>query len=222
MHTRWNLVVLSAAVALGLAGCGSGDATTASIAGESETSPESSKPKAEEPEWDPNHPIVEVQTTEGKIVLKLDNVHAPGTVYNFIEHAKNGHYEQTVFHYVDPESMMIGGGYTVDQNEKPGASRTIRNEAHNGLKNTRGTIAMLRQPELIDSARCQFFINLVDNPALDHQSDSPEEYGYCVFGKVIEGMDVVDRIASAKTTDAGAFVNWPESPVAIESVRQVR
>ena len=163
-------------------------------------------------------PKAVITTSLGKITVELDMEHAPITVHNFLTYANAKHYDQTIFHYVQPGEMILGGGFTADLKEKP-TSEPIRNEAHNGLKNRRGTIAMSRSYESIDSATCQFFINLADNPKLDFRDRTPEGYGYCVFGHVVAGADVVDRIAATPTRDQGDFVSVPVTPVVIESVR---
>jgi cyclophilin family peptidyl-prolyl cis-trans isomerase len=170
--------------------------------------------------------LAAIDTTLGKITVRLDAANAPRTVRNFIEYANSGHYDATVFHYVQPDAMILGGGFTAELQEKP-TTEPIRNEAHNGLKNRRGTIAMSRDFESIDSARSQFFINLADNPALDHRQQTRgesgyEEYGYCVFGQVVAGMDVAERIAMVPAHDQGEFVSTPVDAVVIRSVRLVQ
>jgi cyclophilin family peptidyl-prolyl cis-trans isomerase len=170
---------------------------------------------------DPLHPMVAIETSMGKITVQLDAENAPRTVRNFLDYANSGHFDETIFHYVRPDEMIIGGGFTANLEEKS-TTEPIRNEAHNGLKNTRGTIAMSRDFESIDSARCQFFINLVDNPALDHRQRSPEEYGYCVFGRVVAGLDVAERIAKTPAHDKGEFVSTPVAAVIIRSVQLLR
>jgi cyclophilin family peptidyl-prolyl cis-trans isomerase len=174
------------------------------------------------PEFDREHPVVRIETSQGAITVRLDAVRAPGTVRNFLNYANEGYYDNTLVHYVDPEKMILAGGYTADR--QPKAPRTeIRNEAHNGLKNVRGTVAMTRDPAFIDSAGSQFFINLSDAPHRDHQGDTPDTYGYCVFGEVIEGLDVADRISRAPTTSLGGdLIQTPDPPVVISSVRVVR
>ncbi len=139
-------------------------------------------------------PRVEILTSLGRIVLELDPEKAPLTVENFLRYVKQGYYDGTVFHQVFPGYVILGGGYTPDLKEKP-AGVPVRNEADNGLSNRRGTVALARDPQVIDSGCCQFFINVADNPQLDHQGRDPEKFGYCVFGRVVEGMDVVDKIA---------------------------
>ncbi|OHB79552.1 MAG: hypothetical protein A2W31_07260 [Planctomycetes bacterium RBG_16_64_10] len=164
------------------------------------------------------HPTVVIETSLGKITVRLDAAHAPGTVRNFLNHANSGHYDQTIFHYAQPDGFILGGGFTPELKEKAPCD-PIRNEAHNGLKNTCGTIAMSRDDELIDSARCQFFINLADHPELDHRQPSAAEYGYCVFGRVVAGLDVAERIAAVPTHDRGEFSSTPVAPVVIHTVR---
>jgi cyclophilin family peptidyl-prolyl cis-trans isomerase len=167
-------------------------------------------------------PVVQIETNAGSIAIRLDGVRAPGTVRNFLNYANDGFYENTLVHYVDPGKMIVAGGYSADRKAKR-ARTPIRNEAHNGLKNVRGTIAMARDASLIDSATTQFFINLADAPQRDHTSDTPANYGYCVFGEVTEGLDVAEKISRSPTTDQGDdLVQTPNPPVIIKSVRVVR
>jgi cyclophilin family peptidyl-prolyl cis-trans isomerase len=170
---------------------------------------------------DLEHPVVRIETSQGVMVVELDAVHAPGTVQNFLNYVTDGFYDGTLFHYVAANKMIVGGGYTGDYQLKP--TRTpIRNEAHNGLKNLRGTLAMARDAKLMDSATTQFFINLADTPQLDHTGDSADTYGYCVFGKVTSGLDVADRISQSATKDLGGdLVQMPDPPVVIQSIRVV-
>ena len=157
-----------------------------------------------------------METSMGTITLELDDEKAPETVANFIRYAQEGHYDGTVFHRVIDGFMIQGGGFTKDMNQKP-THAPIRNEARNGLKNRRGTIAMARTM-IVDSATSQFFVNLVDNYFLDFTSPLPQDFGYAVFGKVTDGMDVVDKIAKVKTGFAGPHQNVPEEPVVIRKV----
>ena len=159
---------------------------------------------------------VTMETSMGTITLELDDAKAPETVANFIQYAKDGHYDGTIFHRVIDGFMIQGGGFTKDMNQKE-TREPIRNEAMNGLRNLRGTIAMARTM-VVDSATSQFFINLVDNAFLDFQSPTPQGFGYAVFGKVTDGMDVVDRIAKAKTGFAGPHQNVPEEAIVIRKV----
>lgn len=157
-----------------------------------------------------------METSMGTITLELDDGKAPETVRNFAEYAAAGHYDGTIFHRVIDGFMIQGGGFTKTMNQKP-ARAPIRNEAMNGLKNSRGTIAMARTM-VVDSATSQFFINLVDNDFLDFTSPTPQGFGYAVFGRVTDGMDVVDAIAKVKTGFRGPHQNVPEEPIVIKRV----
>ena len=157
-----------------------------------------------------------IETSMGTITLELDEEKAPATVANFAEYAKSGHYDGTIFHRVIDGFMIQGGGFTKDMNQKP-TREPIRNEAMNGLKNLRGTIAMARTM-VVDSATSQFFINLVDNDFLDFTSPTPQGFGYAVFGCVTDGMDVVDRIAKVKTGFSGPHQNVPEEAIVIRKI----
>ena len=159
---------------------------------------------------------VTMETTLGTISLELDDGKAPETVKNFIRYAKEGHYDGTIFHRVIDGFMIQGGGFTKDMNQKE-TREPIRNEAMNGLKNRRGTIAMARTM-VVDSATSQFFINLVDNDFLDFQAPTPQGFGYAVFGEVTDGMSVVDAIAKVKTGNSGPYQNVPEDPIVIKKV----
>ena len=157
-----------------------------------------------------------METSMGTITLELDDAKAPETVANFVQYAKEGHYDGTIFHRVIDGFMIQGGGFTKDMNQKE-TREPIRNEAMNGLKNLRGTIAMARTM-VVDSATSQFFINLVDNSFLDFQNPTPQGFGYAVFGKVVDGMDVVDQIAKVKTGFSGPHQNVPEEAIVIRKV----
>ncbi|MES2770984.1 MAG: peptidylprolyl isomerase [Pseudomonadota bacterium] len=163
-------------------------------------------------------PTIEMQTSVGKIVLELDSVNAPKTVQNFLQYAQEGFYDDTIFHRVINGFMIQGGGFNKDMQVKP-TKQAIANEAalgvKNGLKNQRGSIAMARRNDP-HSATAQFFINQQDNPMLDHNGES---WGYAVFGRVTQGMDVVDRIAKLPVRNQGAFENVPLTPVLIQSVK---
>ncbi len=161
-------------------------------------------------------PIVRLQTSMGQICIELDSENAPISSKNFLSYVKDGFYEQTIFHRVIPNFMIQGGGFTEQMKQKK-TKAEIKNEADNGLKNTRGTLAMART-QVVDSATCQFFINLADNDFLNHKSPTPSGYGYAVFGKVTEGMEVVDEIAKVATGSHGAHQDVPKEPVVIESV----
>ena len=157
-----------------------------------------------------------IETSMGTITLALADGKAPATVANFVEYAKAGHYDGTIFHRVIDGFMIQGGGFTRDMNQKPTRS-PIRNEAMNGLRNLRGTIAMART-QVVDSATSQFFINLVDNDFLDFSSPTPQGFGYAVFGEVTDGMSVVDSIAKVKTGNVGYYQNVPDEPVVIRKI----
>jgi len=143
------------------------------------------------------NPRVTLETSLGKIVLELDEAKAPLSVKNFLQYVDSGHYNGTVFHRVIADFMIQGGGFTADLKQKP-TQPPVKNEADNGLKNLRGTICMARTG-VVDSATSQFFINTVDNAMLDHKSNDASGFGYAVFGKVVEGMEVVDKIRTTPT-----------------------
>jgi len=146
---------------------------------------------------------VKLETSEGDITLELDLTRAPKTVLNFLKYVRSGHYEGTIFHRVMKDFMIQGGGFTPEFVRKE-PSATVENEATNGLSNNRGTIAMARTNDP-HSASTQFFINVVDNPFLNHTSKTPRGWGYAVFGKVIKGMNVVDKIRNIRTGPNGPF-----------------
>ena len=158
-------------------------------------------------------PRVRLETTMGNIVLELDAARAPVTVENFVTYVKDGFYDGTIFHRVIDGFMIQGGGYTADFSRKQ-TRAPIRNEADNGLKNDRGTISMARTRDP-HSASAQFFINVVDNPALDYKAPDARGWGYAVFGKVVEGMDVVDAIKSQSTGVQGGFRDVPKKTITI-------
>ena len=170
-------------------------------------------------------PVVVIHTTLGNIKLQLAAEKAPETVENFLQNYVNrGYYDNTIVHHVEPGSMVICGGYTADLQPKP-SRREIRNESANGLSNRRGTVAMARNPELEHSATSQFFINVRDNTAFDYVAAAGEgdpQFGYCVFGTVIEGMDIVDRLAALPVAPQGEFEKVPTETALIQKVEQLR
>ena len=157
-----------------------------------------------------------IETSKGTITLELNAEKAPVTVENFVNYAKAGFYDGTIFHRVIDGFMIQGGGFTKDMNQKPTAE-PIRNEAMNGLKNKRGTIAMARTM-VVDSATSQFFINLVDNDFLDFTAPTPQGFGYAVFGEVTDGLEIVDQIGKVRTGFSGPHQNVPETPIVIKKV----
>jgi len=166
----------------------------------------------------PGNPVVVVATTMGEITIELFADRAPVSVANFLQYAREGFYDGTIFHRVIPKFMIQGGGFTPALEEKP-TRPPIQNEATNGLSNVRGTVAMARTAAL-RSATAQFFINVADNRAeLDHRGYAPRDFGYAVFGRVLAGMEVCDAIAGVKTTRAGGLSDVPVEPVVITSVR---
>jgi peptidyl-prolyl cis-trans isomerase B (cyclophilin B) len=157
---------------------------------------------------------VVLHTNYGAITLELDAARAPKTVANFLDYARSGHFDNTVFHRVIDGFMIQGGGFTPEFRQKP-TKAPIENEAGNGLKNTRYSVAMARTADP-HSATAQFFINVADNAFLDHRSRDAKGWGYCVFGRVVGGTEVVDRIKSLATGDRGMHQNVPKDDVVIE------
>ena len=217
-------------------GCGSeregGSAPSASISGSS-TDSEGADFSGTSP-TDPLRPEVIVTTSLGEFQIELDVEAAPGTVSNFLNYVTDRHYDGTTFHYASKESMILGGAFTLDGKEKL-SSPPIRSEAFNGLKNVRGSVAINRYPDQIDSATCQFFVNVRDNPKFDYRAQkknpeaennefivpkvSTENYGYCVFGRVTSGMEVVDKIAAQETGTEESRKGSSFEPVVIRSIR---
>jgi len=156
---------------------------------------------------------VKLETNYGAIVIQLDSAAAPKTVANFLQYVSSGFYSGTIFHRIIPGFMIQGGGFSSDMKEKA-TNAPIPNEADNGLKNNRGTIAMARTPDP-NSATAQFFINTVDNASLNFQSKTEQGWGYCVFGKVVRGLTVIDAIEKVATTSVGSYENVPVKPVII-------
>jgi cyclophilin family peptidyl-prolyl cis-trans isomerase len=197
-YSRRTLLLTAAALA------------AAGVAGSVRAAEEELKP-------DEKRPIVVMETTLGSIEIQLDAEKAPITTKNFLQYVKDGFYDGLVFHRVIPDFMIQGGGMTAELKEKK-TREPIRNEAGNGLKNERGTIAMART-RMPDSATAQFFINVKKNDFLDHKDDTEPGFGYAVFGKVIKGMDVVDKIVAVPTTNKGPYSDVPVKPVVIKSAK---
>ena len=160
--------------------------------------------------------MVKLHTNKGTIVLELNAEKAPNTVENFLDYAKSGFYDGTIFHRVIDGFMIQGGGMEPGMSEKK-TNAPIKNEANNGLTNDRGTVAMARTPDP-HSATAQFFINVSDNAFLNFRSETMDGWGYCVFGKVVDGMDVVDAIRKVDTGSFGFHQDVPKEDIVIERV----
>jgi peptidyl-prolyl cis-trans isomerase B (cyclophilin B) len=163
------------------------------------------------------NPVVLMTTSMGNVRIELDAEKAPITTKNFLDYVSDGHYDGLIFHRVIPGFMIQGGGMDPQMNEKKGKA-PIKNEAANGLKNKVGSVAMART-NVVDSATSQFFINVKDNDFLNHRSPSPAEFGYAVFGQVVEGMDVVRSIEKVKTANKGYHNDVPAEAVVINSIK---
>ena len=163
-----------------------------------------------------NMVTVTMETNKGVITLELDREKAPDSVENFVTYAKSGHYDGTIFHRVIPGFMIQGGGFDSSMKQKD-TNPPIKNEAANGLKNDKGTVAMART-NVPDSATSQFFINVKDNDFLNHTSPTPQGWGYAVFGQVTDGMDVIESIENVSTANKGGQQDVPVSDVIIEKV----
>lgn len=172
--------------------------------------------EAKEPQLDERNKKMNIimKTSMGDIQIELNKEKAPKTVSNFLGYVKNGHYSDTIFHRVIDGFMIQGGGFTIDMNQKT-AKDTVENEANNGLKNDSGTISMARTMDP-HSASSQFFINVNDNNFLNYPGQ--DGWGYCVFGKVIEGMDIVNKIKEVNTKNMGPHQNVPVDPIIIQSI----
>lgn len=164
-------------------------------------------------------PVVDVTTNLGTFSIQLDPARAPKSVANFLAYVDANHYDNTIFHRIIPTFMVQGGGYDQMYEKKP-TRAPIQNEADNGLKNTRGTVAMARTGDP-HSATAQFFVNVKDNKRLDYSGPGGGE-GYCAFGKVISGTEVVDKIKDVPTGMQGGMGDVPQTPVVIESIRRVK
>jgi len=161
------------------------------------------------------NPIVVLDTSLGEVQVELYPDKAPITVKNFLDYVKAKQYDGVIFHRVIPNFMVQGGGFTPDMKERK-TGNPIKNEAGNGLKNDRGTLAMART-SVVDSATAQFFINVKDNAFLNHRDETSQGFGYAVFGKVVKGMDVVDKIVNVPTGNRGGHQDVPLEPVVIKT-----
>jgi peptidyl-prolyl cis-trans isomerase A (cyclophilin A) len=229
-----RLTLLLAAAVIVCPGCSKKSAESPAANGESATAASSqvaanavvtptSATRVVAPRAKPVDPMVVLHTTLGDITLQLFAEKAPRTVENFLSnYAQRGFYDQTIFHHHEPGLMLIAGGYTAELERKPTRS-PIYNESRNGISNRRGTIAMIRDPESPHSATSEFFFNLTDNENFDFkQADNEDLPGYCVFGEVKQGMDVVDRIAQLSTVAKGEFSKVPSPEVSIVSVQRLQ
>jgi len=165
------------------------------------------------------NPRVVMETSMGQVTIELFKDKAPISVRNFLTYVKDSYYDGLIFHRVIKNFMVQGGGLDADMTPKK-TKFAIKNEAHNGLKNTRGTLAMART-SVVDSATSQFFINVVDNAFLDHSGKTPDRYGYAVFGQVVEGMEVVDAMREVKTGNKNGHQDVPVEPLVINSIRLI-
>jgi cyclophilin family peptidyl-prolyl cis-trans isomerase len=229
---KFHLAYLAMAGLLAATGCGSKgaapEAQTAAINGTSSDSPGTGgTSRAAKTPKPPVNPVVVIQTTLGDIVVELNAQAAPTTTGEFLDYVRQKHYDGTIFHQVIKEQVaaIVGGQYLADLTSRP-PKTPMRNEADkaakSGLHNDRGTIAMMRDPTVIDSATCQFFINVNQNRGLDHKGSKAEEFGYCPFGTVIGGLEVVDAIAKVRVQDTvkggRPFEQMPVEAVVIKQV----
>lgn len=163
------------------------------------------------------NPLVLIETTMGNITIELDAENAPVSTENFLAYVEDGYFVDTIFHRIIPNFMVQGGGMDADMTDKPSTRAAIQNEANNGLKNDRGTLAMARTQDP-HSATSQFFINLKDNDFLNFTSEDIQGWGYAVFGKVTEGMDIVDKMAAVTTTSKAGHQDVPSDTITMTSV----
>jgi peptidyl-prolyl cis-trans isomerase A (cyclophilin A) len=221
-------LILAACSLVSLAGCGGSSTNNVASSVDSGSTVSGNEVSLQENPF----PQVLISTSLGDITVKLDHEKAPLTVDNFLKYAEEGFYTDTIFHEVRQGDVIIGGGYTRDLQLKPTNHPSVRNEAHNGLKNTVGTIAMVRQPNVIDSSTSQFFFNLGNNsdyldPVPLEQGQQPEQfpekYGFCVFGEVVAGQEVLQQIAQQEVSDnGGVFQFLPKRLVVIKEVKRVK
>ena len=164
-----------------------------------------------------SNPVITIETTMGNIKVELDAENAPNSTANFLAYVDDGYFAETIFHRVIPGFMIQGGGILADMSDKSSKRAPIKNEANNGLKNDRGTLAMARTNDP-HSATSQFFINLKDNGFLNHSGENMQGWGYAVFGKVVDGMNVVDDIAAVQTGNKGGHQDVPQETITITNV----
>lgn len=219
-----QIITIFFLLSLGLAGCADTNTSAKSTAGttikvaDTQNSTQSSGASMSQ-ETSSTNPKVLIETSKGNITIELDAQNAPISAANFAAYVKDGFYDGTIFHRIIPNFMVQGGGMNPDMSEKQ-TKAPIQNEANNGLTNDRGTLAMART-NAPHSASSQFFINVVDNTFLNFKSETPQGWGYAVFGKVVEGMDIVDTIVGVKTGSHGMHQDVPVEPVLMNKVSMV-
>ena len=228
---HWNPFAAPLLLALGLSACGGGGATdsASSESATDEAAPAATEPSPMEPEAPstedpadlatPGAPVVLMETTQGDIRIELYPQEAPESVANFLRYVEDGHYDGTIFHRVVRGFVIQGGGFTAEMQEKD-TREPIENEARNGLRNERGTLSMARTMDP-HSATSQFFVNTKDNAMLDHTAPTPRGWGYAVFGKVISGMEAVDRIEASDVVSRAGHNDVPDTPIVVESATVV-
>jgi cyclophilin family peptidyl-prolyl cis-trans isomerase len=218
MRSKWMLAAMGLMLTIG---CGGGSppppAEEPAEPAPAPTAPPTEEPASTAPAPTGTNPMVEMRTSMGTMKIELYPDKAPKTTENFLQYAREGFYDGTVFHRVISGFMIQGGGFTPDMSEKE-TRAPIENEASNGLKNVRGSISMARTGDP-HSASSQFFINTVDNPGLDFTAETVQGFGYAVFGQVVEGLETLDAIRKVSTGSRGGHDDVPMDPVVIESVR---
>ena len=217
---KWTWLGLAMALAGGSAVSAQDGLEMPPVPGAAETTIAAAEAPAPEPEQAKETDMVIIKTTLGDIKVKLAADKAPLTVANFLAYVDSKHYDGTIFHRVIDGFMIQGGGFDKEMRQKP-TKAPIKNEAANGLQNKRGTLAMARTM-VVDSATSQFFINVKDNGFLDFRAPNPQGFGYCVFGEVVEGLDVVDKIKGVRTTTKAGMSDVPLETVEILSVTRVQ
>ena len=217
---KWMGFGLAMALAGGMAASAQDGLDMPPVPEATETTVAAAEEPAPAPEQAKETDMVIIKTSLGDITVKLAADKAPLSVANFLAYADAGHYDGTIFHRVIDGFMIQGGGFDRNMNQKP-TKAPIKNEAANGLPNKRGTLAMARTA-VVDSATSQFFINVKDNAFLDFRAPNPQGFGYCVFGEVVAGMDVVDKIKGVRTTTKAGMSDVPTETVEIVSVKRAQ
>jgi len=224
---RRGLAILLGCALTALVGCGQSDSgnppsAVSNTDGATPYTPGKTRPGSMTvKKFDSKYPEVVLDTTLGPITLRLNSEKAPLTVGNFLNYADRGHYNGTIVHEVHKNFIALLGGYTENLKERTG-DFPIRNEAANGLENKRYTIAMARLPHSIDSATTHFFINLADNANLNHSGKDADKFGFCVFGEVIAGREIVDQLNTISTTAKQDFPALPTATIAVQNVKRIK